>query len=131
MRQRALALLFFRRGVELAAVEVGVEEVNVAAGELIRHPAPVAGGGNRAAGIAMVGTIGRQHLIAPGIEPRHANRVLIGIRPGVGEEHFAEAFRRQLDDALRRFAAGEVGGGGRDGDQLSSCAFIAASTRGC
>lgn len=31
MRQRALALLFLSRGVELAAVKVGVEEVNVAA----------------------------------------------------------------------------------------------------
>lgn len=115
--QRALALLFLSRGVELAAVKVGVEEVNVAAGELIRHPAPVAGSGDRAAGVAMIGTIGRQHLVAPGIEPRHANRVLIGIRPGVSEEHLTEARRRQIDDALRRFAAGKVGGGGRDGDQ--------------
>ena len=65
----------------------------------------------------MVGAIGRQHFVAPGIEPRHTNRVLIGIRPGVGEEHLAEARRRQVDDALRRFAAGKVGGGGRDGDQ--------------
>ncbi len=95
MRQRALALLFLSRGVELAAVKVGVEEVNVAAGELIRHPAPVAGSGDRAAGVAMIGTIGRQHLVAPGIEPRHANRVLIGIRPGVSEEHLTEARRRR------------------------------------
>lgn len=102
MRQRALALLFLSRGVELAAVKVGVEEVNVAAGELIRHPAPVAGSGDRAAGVAMIGTIGRQHLVAPGIEPRHANRVLIGIRPGVSEEHLTEARRRR---STMRFAA--------------------------
>ena len=123
MGQRALALLLFRRGVKFAAIEVGIEKMYVAAGILVRHPAPVAGGGNRAAGVAVIGAIGGEHFIAPGIEPRHTDGVLVGIGAGVGEEHFAKAFRRQLDNPLRRFAAGEVGGGGRDGHQLFQLGF--------
>ena len=123
MGQCALALLFFRRGVKFAAVEIGVKEVNVTARILVRHAPPVTGGGNRAAGIAVIGAIGGEHFIAPGIEPRHTDGVLVGIGAGVGEEHFAKAFRRQLDNPLRRFAAGEVGGGGRDGHQLFQLGF--------
>ncbi len=35
-----------------------------------------------------------------------------------------------VDDALRRFSAGKVGGGGAMVTVVSSCAFMAASTRG-
>ena len=91
--------------------------MHMAARIFVWHPAPVTGGGNRAAGVAVIGAVGRQHLIAAGIQARHANGVFVGIGSGVGEEHFAKPFRGQVNNALSRLAARQVRRGRGDRHQ--------------
>ena len=108
--QGARGLLLRRRRPELAAVEVGAEEVRVPAGVLVRHPSPVAGRDDRGTGVAVVRAVGRQHRVAAGVQARHADGVLVGVRAAVGEEHLGEPAGRLVDDALGRLAAREVRG---------------------
>ena len=120
-------LLLGRRRPELAAVQVRAEEVHVPAGVLVRHPSPVAGRDDRRAGVAVVRAVGREHLVAAGVQARHADGVLVGVRAAVGEEHLARSRRAALrDDALGGLAAREVGGGrARSVASAPACSWIA------
>src|SRR5690606_24252756 len=114
-----LAFLFLVRRVELAAVQVGVEEMHVAGGVFVGHAARVAGGDDGRAGVAVVGAVGGEDLLAAGVQARHAHGVLVGVGAGVGEEHLGEAGGRTGDDALGGFTAHQVGGGRGDGHQAA------------
>jgi hypothetical protein len=67
----------------------------------------------------VVRAVGAEHLVTSGGEARHANGVLVGIRPSVGEEDLAEVASGDTEDALGRLATGEVAVGGGDGRQKS------------
>ena len=64
---------------------------------------------DRPAGRAVIAAVGRQHLVPAGVAARHADGVLGGFRPTVGEEHLVEVAGRQLGDQPGRLAAGVVG----------------------
>ena len=117
--QGTRAFFFFVRRIELAAIQVGIEKVHMATGVLIGHAAWVAGGDDGRAGAAVVRAVGGEDLVATGVQARHAHGVLVGIGPGVGEEHLGESGRRAGEDALGGFATHQVGGGRGDGHQAA------------
>ena len=72
---------------------------------------------DRGAGVAVVRAVRREDLVAPGVQARHPDRVLVRVGAAVGEEHLVEARRRVVDDAPGGLAAGEVHGRRRDGGE--------------
>ncbi len=113
--ERALALLLLGRRVELRAVEERPEEVHGTGGRgVVGEAARVAGQVDRGLGAAVIAAVGRQHLEAPGLQPRHAYGVLVGVGAAVGEEHLREAVGRDLADQLRGLGPLLVGHGRRD-----------------
>ena len=68
-------------------------------------------------GVAVVRAVERHHLAAAGVQPRHADRVLVGVGAAVGEEDLVHAVGREVDDALRGLAARRVGVLRRDRSQ--------------
>ena len=106
MRERALALLGFGLRVERRAVEVRTPVADDARHPRLARPAPrFAGERDRARGRAVVAAVRGQHLVPPGVQARHAHRVLVRLRAAVGEEHDVEIARRALGDQARRLAA--------------------------
>ena len=100
-----------------AAVQEGAEEVHVPAGELVRHPSPVARRDDRRTRVAVVRAVRREHRVTPGVQARHADRVLDRVGAAVRKEDLGEAVRRLVEDLLRRLPAVEVGRGGADGGE--------------
>ncbi len=77
MCQRALALLGLGGGVEVRAVQERPEEVDDAGVAVVVGPAPrVAGEVDRGVGAAVVRAVAGEHLVAAGVQTRHAHRVL-------------------------------------------------------
>ncbi len=103
--QRALALLRLVLGPERRPVQVGAEEVDVTVGELVRPAPRVTGRIDGRAGVAVVTTVETEHLVLAGVDPRHADRVLGGVRATVGEEHLVVSFGCQFRDGAGRAAA--------------------------
>ena len=60
---------------------------------------------DRTCGRAVVAAVRGEHLVPAGVQPRHADRVLVGLRAAVGEEHHVEIAGRTLGDEPRRLAA--------------------------
>ena len=89
MVQGPLGLLLGRGRPELGAVQVGAEEVHVPARVLVGHAAPVARRDDRRAGVAVVRAVGREDLVAAGVQARHADGVLVRVGAAVGEEDLA------------------------------------------
>src|SRR5690606_39571973 len=81
--QGAPALRLGRRPPELAAVQVRPERVHVPGRVLVGEAPPVAGRDDRGAGVAVVAAVPRDHLAAPGVQPRQPDRVLDGVGPAV------------------------------------------------
>ena len=113
--ERALALLGLGGGVERAAVEERAEEVDGPGRAVVARPAArVAGHVDREVGAAVVAAVGRQHLVAAGVQPRHAYGVLVGVGAAVGEEDVVEVAGGVARDQPGGLGAGAVGDGGRD-----------------
>ena len=96
--QGALGFLLRCLCPELRAVQVGPENVDVAAGVFVGDPAPVAGGSNRGAGVAVIGAVPGNHLVPAGMQPGHPDGVLVGVRAAVGEEDLVHAGRGVGED---------------------------------
>ncbi len=91
--------------------------MDMAAGVFVRHPPPIAGRDDGRAGVAVVGAVGGEHLVAAGVQARQPDGVLVGVRAAVGEEHLVHTVRRQRRDPLGRLAASQIRGGRSDGRQ--------------
>ena len=97
-------------GVERAAVRVGTGEVDDAGdARLVRPPPRVPRDGDASARSSVVAAVCGHHLVPPGVQAGHADRVVGGIGARVGEEHHVEIARCQLGDQPRRLAAHLVG----------------------
>ncbi len=108
--QRTRALLLLVAGVERRPVQVGPPEVHdPGQAGLGPPPARVTGQRDRPGGRAVVAAVGRQHLVPAGVQPRHPHRVLVGVRPAVGEEHLVQGAGRQVGQQPRRLRAHVVG----------------------
>ena len=66
----------------------------------------------------MIRPVGREHFVSTGVQARHPDCVLVGIRTAVGEEDLVETLRGEVRDALGCFAAREVCRRRRDGREL-------------
>ena len=86
----------------------------------VRYAAPVSGRHDRRTRVAVVRTVLREHLVAPGVQARHPNGVLIRIRTAVGEEDLIEAVWSAVHDAHGCLAAGQVCGRRRDRREQAS-----------
>ena len=108
--ERPLALLGVVGGVERRAVRVGPPELDDAGQPRLAAPAAgVAGHRDRPGRGAVVAAVGREDLVAAGVQPGHADGVLRGLGAAVGEEHHVEVAGRQLADQPGGLAAGVVG----------------------
>ena len=67
----------------------------------------------------MVAAVGSQHLLAAGVQPRHANRVVGCLGSTVGEEHHVQIAGRQLGNESCGLAASFVGMERSNGAQLA------------
>ena len=106
--KRAFALLRLRVRPEGRAVEVGAEEVHVLGGVLVRPAARIAGRGDGSTGVAVVRAVEREHLVLVRVDAGHADRVLDGVGPAIGEEHLVHVLCDQAGDELGGLAAGSV-----------------------
>ena len=119
MPEGALALLGVVGGMERRAVGVRTPELHHAGHARFARPATgVAGHRDRTAGGAVVAAVGGEHLLSPGVPARHAQGVLGGLRPAVGEEHLVQRPRRQFGDQPGRLATSVVGEDRGDRAQL-------------
>ena len=112
--QSTLRLLLDSLRPELGTVGERSEEVHVTARVFVRHPAPVPRRPDRRTSVAVIRTVLRQDLVAPGDDARHPDSVLVRVGTAVGEEHLVEYAPRLLEDALGRLAASKVRVAGRD-----------------
>ena len=99
---------------EGAAVAVGAVHVaDVDRGEARRRPVADARGGHRGEGAAVVAVADGQHLVGPAGRAAQHERRLVGLRPGIDEEHLGVWDARQRRDPLGQLdhRADEVEGG--------------------
>ena len=96
--------------MEGAAVEERPEEVHRAGRAVVVGPAArVARDVDREVGAAVVRAVRREHLDPPGVQPRHPDRVLVGVGSPVGEEHLVEVTGRVARDQPGRLRPRRVG----------------------
>ena len=113
--QGALGLLRLGGRGELGAVEEGAEEVDdTGIAEVVPPPARIAGDVDRRLRAPVVRAVAGEDLVPAGVEAGHADRVLVGVGPAVGEEDVVEAGRGALGDEARGLRPGGVGVGGAD-----------------
>ena len=117
--ERSLALLF--RGVrpERGAVRVRAEELDDAGNDtrLRGPPTRVTGQTDRTPRRAVITAVHRQHLLATGVQARHAHRVLGRLGTAVGEEDLVQVPGCALRDQTGCFGAGRGGGTRCDGGE--------------
>ena len=108
-----------RRGMERGAVQVGREEVDGPGAGVVTGPAArIAGEVHGELGAAMVRAVGREDLVAAGVEPGHADGMLIGIRTAVGEEDLIQLPGGPLRDQAGCLGAGVIDVARGDGAQF-------------
>ena len=66
----------------------------------------------------MVAAVGREHLVPAGVQPRHADGVLVGVGAAVGEEDVVEVAGGVRGDQPGGLGAGAVGERRGDGAEV-------------
>ena len=78
----------------------------------------------------MVTAIRGEYLVAPRVEPRHANRVLHRLGATIGEEHLGRIRKGMIDDEFGRSIALFIAVLGSDGAEHSSLVLYGLHHRG-
>ena len=92
--------------------------MHVLGGVFVRPAARIAGRGDGSTGVAVIGAVERELLVLVRVDTGHADRILDGVGPAIGEEHLVHVLGHQAGDELGCLAARSVRVLRCDGRQL-------------
>ena len=120
------------RGVERRPVGVRAPVAHDARHARLARPAPrLAGERDRTRRRAVIAAVGAPAPCAGRCTGARANRVLVGLRTAVREEHRRESPGARSAMSRARLAATSTANGDTTVQSLAACSWIAATSRGC